>query len=1413
MVKLRSNEPRRVVSLQDMTSTLSAMPNEPLENAAFKMHSNTSSSGSSLDSGGDGAASSTQTEAVSAPLSPSPRSKDKIMTSARTDRTGHHGHHPHHLPHRHIRGVGNNNNNNQQQRQTSKIFDDASITAGYESVPLLEIDRLPRGGISFETKAVGRVQFGIPPETIKDSMVLGMEVPAVYIVPIERFCRELGPALGINLAEFEFPAYFNYFVRGKKVQLVVDSDDAEIDIRSVFGETLLGPEHFRNHQHPCGSVNEDFDPDFPSDCRPDFYKEFLHFRTAEKTSDHPELCVDTLLDFVHFSPDRVSGRSSNVVFGVPPTPPQFEMIPDETLLELRLREREAPGSIAVESASDSEEPAMPPPSANLRRNSTSAGAELLQQSSSHRTAASNLSSCTRDDSVLASKEVSGPPPRVLQRSNSDSSFSSNPSQSSAPRSRRGSIELDEDRKPTFESPNAVARTGRRRSSLPISGTLPPTRNFPLMDRNVTVRESGKRDSLISTGSELTADGGGSRYSRTSRISTGSAMIGLGYDFIDEGDDLQESHWMYSQAKWLGEVAIVYPPNATSEQKLNKTAARLEIFKMAGGTEYIVHDVDENNIIVGKARFSGTVRVPDELSVQGFISASEITANDSSENDDDGDTILGPGDGTADAKAALSSMVAPTSTFYPPSFGVTVLGNSHGFDKNGATSGYVLWVNGRGIMIDPPPFSSSTLEREGIRPNMIMAIIITHCHADHDAGAFQKIMTGSRVAIITTPTIYRSFIRKYSFLSGLRSTLLRHSHRHRPAIIGQPLRFQGAVFHFTYTLHTIPCISFKVEWRGKSIVFTGDHMNIPEKIDSLEEKGTLSKGRADELRRLPVQECDVLLHEAGSPPIHTPLKVLQELPQHVRDRLYVVHTAAIPSDSGLRVAPTGTAGTIRLDGLGNEPAGRISDSSQHIDVESLRDGANQNLTVHGNFDSAIPMALANSFSGRNGSTRVAPLVFLRPTDVSDAWFLLNLLSAVPFLSSLSYGHTMEVLEIANVQLFCDGQVVIEGPRRQDFLCVIWEGTCMERGCDVDTGDTSLPIIWHAGDWTGPISLQPDPLRSARPKPGETPRDIVAISKEGVKVIILSMKDVNRILKTGSKLYSKYMALEEEPMMKDDDNLDNYQSCGCRNYRNAENDNLLNVLQCNSILGSLYATQKRHLESLAEGPRFFAYQDPLWRVGDPVDYAYVIVAGTATLGRNSTPIRTQRVSRRGSTGCIATSLRSIDEHSSDRRTPTAPVESDKLLQKVNTNSEYARLETLLQLRSEDVEDSMASDNSNVRTVATHRDRFANKVLQKLYSRHAYTENLVFSRGNFLCDVTRMVSGNLANNAFSSTLSIATGGNTRSSIGSVAGDHHFHTSNLIAGPQGCVVMVFPRATLVSFLDNNPGVLLCLLGTQAVV
>jgi hypothetical protein len=50
---------------------------------------------------------------------------------------------------------------------------------------------------------------------------------------------------------------------------------------------------------------------------------------------------------------------------------------------------------------------------------------------------------------------------------------------------------------------------------------------------------------------------------------------------------------------------------------------------------------------------------------------------------------------------------------------------------------VIWMNRRGVMVDPPPHSSFLLQRYGIHPRLIKAVVLTHCHADHDAGTLGR----------------------------------------------------------------------------------------------------------------------------------------------------------------------------------------------------------------------------------------------------------------------------------------------------------------------------------------------------------------------------------------------------------------------------------------------------------------------------------------------------------------------------------------------------------------------------------------------------------------------------------------------------------------------------------------------------
>eukprot|EP00551_Chaetoceros_affinis_P010448 CAMPEP_0203662688 /NCGR_PEP_ID=MMETSP0090-20130426/567_1 /ASSEMBLY_ACC=CAM_ASM_001088 /TAXON_ID=426623 /ORGANISM="Chaetoceros affinis, Strain CCMP159" /LENGTH=1308 /DNA_ID=CAMNT_0050525513 /DNA_START=591 /DNA_END=4517 /DNA_ORIENTATION=+ len=1223
--------------------------------------------------------------------------------------------------------------------------DDHASARMYDSIPPLEVTTLPRGGISIETEAVGRIQFGIPPETIKDSMLLGINVPLYYIVPVERFCREMGPALGVNLAEFEFPAYFNFFVQKARCTLIVDSEDAERNIRRVFSETLLGPAQFRRKENPIRYDPEDFAPDFSPEAIPDFEKELKHFRVMP---DGQELVLEKLLNFCHF----------------------------EHPFETRTHEN-----------------------------------------------------------------LGVPPPEPI-------------------------------------------------------------------------------DAKISSDKDNAAE----KKSRSSA---------------------------YSRMKLCAEVAVLYPNNASQKDIAKRTCKRVEIFKMQGGEEYVLHDINENNIIVGKSRFSGNVRVSESMSVHGF--------------GDQGDSNIE--DYMQEEKTEIPKSILPP-TFHPPSFGVTVLGNSHGFDKSGSVSGYVLWINGRGVMIDPPPYSSATLEREGIRPRTIVGIILTHCHADHDAGAFQKVLTGSPVVVITTPTIYKSFIRKYAALSNLSPALLRHCHRHKPAIIGAPLRFQGATFQFTYTLHSIPCVGFRVEWRGRSMVFTGDHFNSPPDIDKLQDSGVLAAARADDLRNLPLQETDLLLHEAGVPPLHTPLDVLLKLPQEVKRRLYVVHTQALPPGCELRVAPTGTAGTIRLDENSNTMATRrhttslppkVTDKLPYEDELAFQsmwssseyESFGEIVTSSAPQSRAAPRSSINSYSMVRGRIEPPP-VALRPTSTTDSWFLLNLLSAVPFLSGLSYASTMEVLETARVDAFCINEVVVHASRRSEVLCVVWEGTCTERpatkliakstsgksqsaGKKKATASSTSTAVWHAGDWTGPISLQPEKHLSGESNLSSS-HDVVAMSQQGVKVIIIEFASLHKILKSGSLLYRTYLRRKKDKEMTVYDHIPDClegatnKDCFINDVRNLE---ILELLKYNTTLRKLSAVQKRHLESLAEGPVYFKPGQRLWRSGTAVEKAYMIVGGTVSF-----------VAKRRNAGSAGVGISSRDFNSADSpknefddfssigssigemmRQDAAkvrleleeknkgdhddnklgnPSADDDLSYQSSISSDsdvsldmnketgdfalcpaismqdsvrsagssvynldYERLNISLQKRADNlgsgksvnrrdsessgdyhsqisIADNSTEDGEDVGgsesdTKATRRrssrDRNANRQLNRLYNRRAFTAGLVFSKGHFLGDISKMVAGLLSStyqgqnddsNGDDNSAKYGFGekneGNPNSRGGHIGemtiheqeGDQHIvHSSTLAAGKDGCVVLVFPKPSLILFLDEYPGLLLSLLGTQVVL
>uniref|UniRef100_A0A7S2RFZ1 Cyclic nucleotide-binding domain-containing protein n=1 Tax=Mucochytrium quahogii TaxID=96639 RepID=A0A7S2RFZ1_9STRA len=227
------------------------------------------------------------------------------------------------------------------------------------------------------------------------------------------------------------------------------------------------------------------------------------------------------------------------------------------------------------------------------------------------------------------------------------------------------------------------------------------------------------------------------------------------------------------------------------------------------------------------------------------------------------------------------------------------------------------------MVDPPPQALECLDKLGISSRMIDSIILTHCHSDHDTGTFRKLLFDQHIAVYTTKTIFNSFLRKYSAVTGFSKDFLSKLLVFKPALIGQDHFIHGGKFNFFYSLHTIPCVGFTVELDGKKIAYSADTHNSQELFDKMYKDNVIGKGRMEQLGSFN-WDADVILHEAGVPPIHTPMQNLVTLPENVKKNLYVVHVAKkdVPKDCGLSTVEQGETISIPT---------KVSDLNASIEV--------------------------------------------------------------------------------------------------------------------------------------------------------------------------------------------------------------------------------------------------------------------------------------------------------------------------------------------------------------------------------------------------------------------------------------------------------------------------------------------------
>jgi ribonuclease BN (tRNA processing enzyme) len=222
------------------------------------------------------------------------------------------------------------------------------------------------------------------------------------------------------------------------------------------------------------------------------------------------------------------------------------------------------------------------------------------------------------------------------------------------------------------------------------------------------------------------------------------------------------------------------------------------------------------------------------------------------------------------------------------FEVVVLGVGDAFSEMRRPTALLLVCDGFHLGVDCPDGylaalrSASQRAGRGISASAVDHVLITHVHGDHMNGLegfafYKRLVEGRRIRLLASPEV-RACIWDQRLAASMGA--LWDGQRHRemgfddyferlPLAWSEPATVGPFTIRARRTRHHVPTSALLVEAAGRTLGYSSDTSFDPELLAFLE-------------------PADVVIHETGLGPAHTPYAALAALPRALRRRMRLVH---------------------------------------------------------------------------------------------------------------------------------------------------------------------------------------------------------------------------------------------------------------------------------------------------------------------------------------------------------------------------------------------------------------------------------------------------------------------------------------------------------------------------------------------